>query len=327
MALDHSVLLLIAIITGSYTSSKVTQVSVKVGSSITIPCVYREEYRNHVKYLCRGFQWSSCTDVVKTNRPDQSGKFSIFDDKSQRVFNMTIGDVTKHDTDYWCIVEKSGTDDGAYFHLSVTDGTPALYVDDQEVQGFLGGDITIRCYHSTSSGEVGWCKLGGTCVKDGWGTIDGRRVSVNSSVPRVFTATLYNVTIQSSGWYLCFKGDLQMPVYVNVTDRPITTTCLSPTTTIESGKISSSSWYLVTLLIPLGLLVFAVIVAVIVWFMLKKHSSSNPQTSAMAQRPSESSQDVTYSSVVIKKPQKAKEVELSNDTVTYSTLKEYKTSS
>lgn len=81
-----------------------------------------------MKYLCRGFQWSSCTDVVKTNRPDQSGKFSIFDDKSQRVFNMTIGDVTKHDTDYWCIVEKSGTDDGAYFHLSVTDGKSPEFI-------------------------------------------------------------------------------------------------------------------------------------------------------------------------------------------------------
>lgn len=41
---------------------------------------------------------------------------------------MTIGDVTKHDTDYWCIVEKSGTDDGAYFHLSVTDGKSPEFI-------------------------------------------------------------------------------------------------------------------------------------------------------------------------------------------------------
>ena len=98
--------------------------SVKAGDSVSIPCLYDDKYRDHVKYLCKGYYWSYCSYAVKTNQPSSSsGKFSISDDKSQRIFTVTINDVTDTDTDFWCAVEiNEGLNVRQYFHLSVTRG-------------------------------------------------------------------------------------------------------------------------------------------------------------------------------------------------------------
>lgn len=94
--------------------------SVKAGHSISIPCFYGPEYKNHVKYLCEGSTWHSCKYKVKTNEP-YSAKYSISDDKNQGVFTVTINDLTDQDTYFWCIVEiNNGGDDGKLFQLQVT---------------------------------------------------------------------------------------------------------------------------------------------------------------------------------------------------------------
>lgn len=95
----------------------------KAGDSITIPCFYDAKYKNHVKYLCKGYLWSFCSNAVKTNQPGSTRKFSISDDKSKRIFTVTIKDLKDEDTDYWCGVEiNDGSDVGEYFHLSVSRG-------------------------------------------------------------------------------------------------------------------------------------------------------------------------------------------------------------
>uniref|UniRef100_A0A4W6DGK9 Ig-like domain-containing protein n=1 Tax=Lates calcarifer TaxID=8187 RepID=A0A4W6DGK9_LATCA len=232
-----------------------SKVSVRAGDSITIPCLYDSKYRNHVKYLCKGYYWSSCSYTVKTNQPYSSGKFSISDDKTQRIFPVTVKDLMDKDTDYWCAVEiNRGDDIRKYFHLSVTRGKPSLYVDHQEMTGFNGDSITISCKYTTA-GEIKWCRLGRNCVTGSSGSIDGTTVSINSSVPNVFTVTMSGLTTQSSGWYLCVKGDFQMPVHVTVTEKPTTIDVRNP-------------------IISLSLLIFIAMVALFIWFMLRKHSKS-----------------------------------------------------
>uniref|UniRef100_A0A8C4GVY1 Immunoglobulin domain-containing protein n=1 Tax=Dicentrarchus labrax TaxID=13489 RepID=A0A8C4GVY1_DICLA len=114
--------LCICIVAGIHNITTVSEVSVKAGDSITIPCLYESKYINHVKFLCKGYTWTSCSYAVKTNQPS-SGKFLISDDKSQRIFTVTINDLTDEDTDYWCAVEiDEGSDVREYFHLSVTRG-------------------------------------------------------------------------------------------------------------------------------------------------------------------------------------------------------------
>lgn len=110
-------------VSGIHSVTTVTKVSVKAGDSISIPCLYEQEYINHVKYLCKGYYWSSCGYAIKTDSRSQSDKFFISDDKSQRIFIVTIKQLRITDTNFWCNVEiNQGPDIGKYFVLDVTTG-------------------------------------------------------------------------------------------------------------------------------------------------------------------------------------------------------------
>ncbi|XP_068573483.1 CMRF35-like molecule 8 isoform X2 [Cebidichthys violaceus] len=354
------VLLIVTGLTGIRSITTVSKVSVKAGDSISIPCLYDSQYVNHVKYLCKGRSWSSCDYAVKTNQRN-SKKFSIADNKTQRIFTVTVNDLTDKDTDYWCIVEiNNGADVGKDFHLSVTRGTPSLTVDHQDITGFKGDNITINCYYS-NPGEMKWCRLGSSCVATrSSGSIDGTRVTINASGPNVFTVTMSGLRTESSGWYQCVKGDLQMPVHVTVTEQATTTTVTDTsntftptpelvnltsvfaetTPTTAQGEQHSVSFDLKMIIIALSVLTFTVMVALFIWFMLKRHKQTKSASSAMTEAEeevtysnvkhtrktssqrstAESDVDVTYSSVVSMRQLNAERVEANDDNVTYSTL-------
>ncbi|XP_059215966.1 uncharacterized protein LOC131993909 [Centropristis striata] len=284
MAALLSFLLIFTGLTGIHSITTVSDVSVKTGGSISIPCLYGSQYRNHVKYLCEGYYFSCCTYAAKTNQQN-SKKFSISDDKSQRIFTVTINDVSGANTYYWCAVEiKNEGDVRQYFHLSVTGDRPSLSVDNQKVTGFIGGDITINCYYH-NSGEMKWCKLGSSCVTTSSGSIGGTTGTINASVPNVFTVTMSGLKLESSGWYYCVKGDLQMPVHVTVFGRPSITKPLTPTPEHENltlvftseaptaqGGYPSPSDHLKIFSIRLSVLTFAVMVTLFIWFIVKRYS-------------------------------------------------------
>ncbi|XP_041803187.1 polymeric immunoglobulin receptor-like [Chelmon rostratus] len=234
MAVHLSFFLILTGLTGIHGITTVSEVSVKAGGSISIPCLYGSQYRNHVKYLCKGYYFRHCSYAVKTNQ-QSSGKFSISDDKNQRIFTVTINDLMDTDADYWCAVEiNGGSDVEEYFHLSVTTDLPRLYVDHQEITGFHGEKITINCFHH-NSGEMKWCRLGGSCLSSS-GSIDGTRVTINAS-SSVVTVTMSELTTDSSGWYLCVHRDLQMPVHLTVTEKP--TTRIHGITTVSNVSVKA----------------------------------------------------------------------------------------
>uniref|UniRef100_A0A3Q0SN73 Immunoglobulin domain-containing protein n=1 Tax=Amphilophus citrinellus TaxID=61819 RepID=A0A3Q0SN73_AMPCI len=108
---------------GVHSITTVNKVSVTAGKSVSIPCLYESRYMNHVKYLCEGQDWNFCSYAVKTNKPDRSGKYSISDDKMEKIFTVTINQLTNKNTDYWCVVEiNGGSDHGESFQLLVTSG-------------------------------------------------------------------------------------------------------------------------------------------------------------------------------------------------------------
>ncbi|XP_035519709.1 polymeric immunoglobulin receptor-like [Morone saxatilis] len=210
--------------------TKVSKVSVKAGGSISIPCLYEPKYRYHVKYLCEGQNWPSCTYAIKSNQPS-SGKFSISDDKQQRIFTVTINNLMKTDT-YWCAVEKFGFDVKQSFQLSVETGTSSLYVDQQKINAFERGSVTVMCHYKHQK-VTKWCRLGSTCVTGQTGSIDGTPVTINASVTKVFTVTMSGLRTESSGWYWCANKDFQIPVHITVQKLTSTTTTMSPTTRIS----------------------------------------------------------------------------------------------
>ncbi|XP_056903616.1 polymeric immunoglobulin receptor-like isoform X1 [Takifugu flavidus] len=256
MALHLSISLLLTGLTGVYSVTTVTRVSVKAGDSVSIPCLYHPKYTSHVKYLCQGYYYEFCSYAVKTNW-QSSERFLISDDREKKVFTVTIKDVREGDTDFWCIVEiNEGSDDGTYFQMSVTRDVSSLYVDHQEVTGFIGGQTTIKCYYQ-NSGQAKWCRVGGPCVTQSQGSIDGTTVFINETLPRVFTVTMSGLKMEDSGWYWCSRGDLQMPVQIIVREKPSTTAqpetftspeLVSPSTTDEDAPNSLSGSFMIVII-------------------------------------------------------------------------------
>ncbi|CAI5654319.1 unnamed protein product [Oreochromis niloticus] len=336
MAAHLIVLLLFSVLKGVHSITTVSKVSVKAGKSISIPCLYESQYKNHVKYLCEGYYWTYCSDAVKTNKPDPSGKYLISDDKKQNIFTITINKLTVKNTYYWCAVEiNNGPDHGQYFQLSVISGTPSLYVDHQRITGYIGESITIRCHHS-NSGEMKWCRLGRNCVTGSSGSTDGTTVTAHMRDPNVFTVTMSGLRTKDSGWYWCAKGDIQIPVYLTVTEKPITTTTTAATTpttatgsstthtvagsgtitTVEENKEHRASFDPKILIIPLSVLTLIVIVMLFIWFIMR-HKQNKAESSATAM----GGDEVTYSEVRPKKKRSPKGDRKAAE-VTYSTLAE-----
>ncbi|XP_072246460.1 polymeric immunoglobulin receptor-like [Leuresthes tenuis] len=234
MTLTLSILLILTGITGIHSITTVDKVSVKAGASISIPCLYSSQYRNHVKYLCAGYYWPTCSYAIKTNQRQSSGKYSISDDKTQNIFIVTIKHLADGNTHYWCAVEiDQGPDVRQYFQLFGTRGEPRVKVAQQEVTGYNGENITINCQF-TDPGKLKWCKLGRTCVTEKPGLIDGTKVSIKSNSD-VFSVTMSGLRPESAGWYWCVKGDFQMPVHLTVTEKPTAT----PDPVTADGKMTT----------------------------------------------------------------------------------------
>ncbi|XP_041722799.1 transmembrane domain-containing protein TMIGD3 isoform X2 [Coregonus clupeaformis] len=236
---------------GTQSVSTVSHVSVKQGGSITIPCLYGQIYRNHVKYWCGGSSWLGCSTVVRTDHPKTSGKTSISDDIKQRVFTVTLTSISPHgDYYFWCIVEKTTKDDGVQLQLSVTPGTPELYVDQQEVSGVAGGNVTVRCYYSEPATRGRWCRMGGggKCLQNS-GILDRTSVTLHQQTNVVTNGSVLTVTMSAlrmvnTGWYRCENGDHQMPVHITVnqqTTKQNTTTFTQHISAGISGESAVSS--------------------------------------------------------------------------------------
>ncbi|XP_074519894.1 CMRF35-like molecule 7, partial [Halichoeres trimaculatus] len=134
MAAHLSALLILSGLSGIQSVTTVSKVSVRAGGSISVPCLYEPTYTNHVKYLCEGYYWNSCSYKVKSRTTSSSGGFSISDNKQERIFTVTIAAKSAGTYYYWCNVEiDNGIDDGTRFQHLVTKDQAPLSVDHQEV--------------------------------------------------------------------------------------------------------------------------------------------------------------------------------------------------
>lgn len=98
-------------------------------------------------------------------------------------------------------------------------GVSSLYVDHQEVTGFVGEQVTITCY-CQNSGEAKWCRVDRPCVWERQGSIDGTTVILERSNSSVLRVTMTGLKMENSGWYWFVQGDFQMPVHISVRERP-----------------------------------------------------------------------------------------------------------
>ncbi|XP_078098257.1 polymeric immunoglobulin receptor-like [Mustelus asterias] len=117
-----------------------------VGRSITIDCNYGAEYRSHVKYWCRG--WTrQCAVVATTNQ--QNGRISITDNKSRRVFVVTMKDLRSGDAEWYnCGIEASGLDPLYNVKLQISNepvSVPELRFLSPPNASCSGGSVPVSC--------------------------------------------------------------------------------------------------------------------------------------------------------------------------------------
>ncbi|KAK7901854.1 hypothetical protein WMY93_018623 [Mugilogobius chulae] len=333
----------------------VSNVSVKKGSSISIPCRYNSKYTNNNKYLCLcSFFTAFCKRVIDTNQQRPSDKYSIFDDKRQHVFSVTIRNLTDEDNCFICGVSRIWP-----FHITHRISLQILlYVADQSITAVVGGSVTIMCHYAMEelfhwcklgikcqsklsvdsqliigyfddqitikckykgSGTLQWCRVGGPCIRTS-GDINGAQVFANSGDTGVFSVTMIGLTAQNIGWYWCDFGGLQMPVFLQVTERPTTTT-IATTPTMSTAKTVSSTDqlkttsgapnYITATVIALGLLILTVIVSLVFWFLLKRKMKKNQAEPANVNAATH--MDVLYSDVTFRsRPSKKDELDEAN---------------
>ncbi len=95
------------------------------GGGVSITCRYDEGYTAYVKYFCKG-EWPGCKDLIKTEEKDKwidSGRFSLYDDTTAAVFNVTFRNLSEQDSGtYQCAVERYGIDLYTEVNLKVLTG-------------------------------------------------------------------------------------------------------------------------------------------------------------------------------------------------------------
>uniref|UniRef100_A0A8C4ZF57 Immunoglobulin domain-containing protein n=1 Tax=Gadus morhua TaxID=8049 RepID=A0A8C4ZF57_GADMO len=206
-------------LTGTHGITTVSEeVSVEVGATVSIPCLYKPSHKNLVKYLCKGGVWLSCDKIITTNSKSSfpEGQYTISDDPDQGVFTVSIISQEEGTQTYWCAVEMgfSKLDEKTQFKLFVSKGKSSLYVDQQEITGFAGDSINIS-FDSKTHGKRGWCILG-HCKEPQDGFIEGSHYSIDASKQGVFVVTMKDLDMESSGWYIFFQGKLNMPIHLTV---------------------------------------------------------------------------------------------------------------
>ncbi|KAJ8339661.1 hypothetical protein SKAU_G00342940 [Synaphobranchus kaupii] len=159
---------------------------------------------------------------VRTDSPKVKGETSITDDPTHHVFTVTIKKLKTEDSGYyWCAVEMkdySILDEISYLHLSVTAGTPGLWVDQQEVTGVEGGHVSVLCHYNEPNSRKSGCRAGGSCVEVSSGK-SGRSEIKDVSSKKVFIVTMRELNREDTGWYWCAAGKLQIPVHITVTQK------------------------------------------------------------------------------------------------------------
>ncbi|XP_048011905.1 polymeric immunoglobulin receptor-like isoform X2 [Megalobrama amblycephala] len=216
-------------ISGAQDIRTVSDVSVQEGKSIIIPCWYNHMHVNNVKYLSTGDHWALSKYVEFSDGRNKHKTVSISDNKTSNVLIINMRDIQRRQSGtYWCAIDAPKSLRKS-FNLKVTAGISGLYVEDQMLTGFEAGSVTISChYHLPRKFGIKWCKLGGKCVEEARGTLDGASVEISND-HGVVIVSMSGLKMENTGWYWCSVKELQMPVHIAVSARIETTTTLETT--------------------------------------------------------------------------------------------------
>ncbi|KAK1138223.1 polymeric immunoglobulin receptor-like [Acipenser oxyrinchus oxyrinchus] len=184
------------------------QVNGLLRESVTIQCRYGKDYKDNVKYWCKGQFRISCTTLISTDAPQTNDRISISDNKTEGVFTVTMRQLREEDEGwYWCGIKRTGYDEGISVYLTVNKGNQMSYY---QVNGLLRESVTIQCRYGKhyKDNVKYWCK-GQFCIScttlirtDALQTND--RISIrDNKTEGVFTVTMRQLREEDEGYYCC----------------------------------------------------------------------------------------------------------------------------
>ncbi|XP_070976374.1 polymeric immunoglobulin receptor-like isoform X1 [Oncorhynchus clarkii lewisi] len=243
LVLTLKVVLLLAAMWSVYSAELITVERYK-GGKAEIRCPYREEWRSHQKYLCKGSKMECITFLgdndIETEDEERSSKwrYSLQDDKGVRVFIVTITNLMSDDAGtYWCGVERFGLDPEVYGDWCCENHTA--------VTGYEEQTVSIHCMYDekTEDNEKYFCKVTtqSRCIDDVKVTTtksqNGRFSLFDNRTAGAFTVTITRLTQEDAGRYLCGVQNNQAldtlsAVQLDIKNFLSSTSCLISRTTL-----------------------------------------------------------------------------------------------
>uniref|UniRef100_A0A8C4S0M1 Polymeric immunoglobulin receptor-like n=1 Tax=Erpetoichthys calabaricus TaxID=27687 RepID=A0A8C4S0M1_ERPCA len=193
---------------------KVIRVHGEEGKSVKIDCRYQEGFEHYKKYLTSAGRVINDT-VIKTeysNTLVTSGRYSLYDNTSARVYTVTIRELRMNDAGtYKCAVDRQQTDDFIRVTLTFHPGVTS-YAEGIEAHGEEGGSVKIDCRYPQGFGNYQkyltdnkW-KLHNALIrstKPNTLVTDGRYSLYDNTSARVFTVTIKDLQMSDAGTYWC----------------------------------------------------------------------------------------------------------------------------
>ncbi|XP_030390028.1 CMRF35-like molecule 4 [Gopherus evgoodei] len=162
------------------------------GGSVAVRCWYRAGYEDYPKFWCReglvgNFRCSDGLHIIETNGSEVEvtrGRVSIRDGHTQRVFTVTVENLTPADAGrYHCGVGKTGPDLRATVELTVSPATSSP--PPTERSSSATSSVTVQPASSTSKSTSIW-----TTAEEGKSSFSANQ-DTTSPVPQDSDITFY----------------------------------------------------------------------------------------------------------------------------------------
>uniref|UniRef100_A0A4W5Q7E3 Immunoglobulin V-set domain-containing protein n=1 Tax=Hucho hucho TaxID=62062 RepID=A0A4W5Q7E3_9TELE len=158
LVLTLKVVLLLAAV-WSVCSAELITVEGYKGGKAEIRCPYREEWRSHQKYFCKGSKMECITFLgdndIETEDKEWTSKwrYSLHDDKGVRVFIVTITNLMSDDAGtYWCGMQRFGLDPEMYGDWCCENHTEVT--GSEEVTGYEERSVSVHVSPTLSSPPI-----------------------------------------------------------------------------------------------------------------------------------------------------------------------------
>ncbi|XP_031662910.1 CMRF35-like molecule 1 [Oncorhynchus kisutch] len=262
------------------------------GGKAEIRCPYREEWRSHQKYICKGSKMECIKFLgdndIETEDEEQSSKwrYSLYDDKGVRVFIVTITNLMSDDSGtYWCGVERFGLDPEV--HGDWCCENPAEVTGSEEVTGYEERSVSIHCMYNEKNedNEKYFCKANtlSKCLVDVKVTTtksqNGRFSLFDNKTDRVFTVTITRLTQEDAGRYLCGVQNnhttntlsaVQLVIKISPTlSSPPIATSVSPSSILTSTHNNSDTSVVIIVSGTLVMLLLVLVVSLLIVYRWK----------------------------------------------------------